>query len=139
MPLRPREPRCETDRDVKLHNRGRPPPQTYCCRCHRHDHSCVISSKCSLRLWVLGLRGTEFRRFLVAFRIHNSQITRLGISHRHCGGTPVGSPLLRRELLDTAVTRAHKHLVLIASEDAITSAVMNTINCESGLTTRVRS
>jgi len=40
---------------------------------------------------------------------------------------PVGSPLLRRELLYTAVTRARKHLVLIASEDAITSAVMSSI------------
>ena len=52
---------------------------------------------------------------------------------------PVGSPLLRRELLYTAVTRARKHLVLIASEDAITSAVMSTINRASGLAARVRS
>jgi len=51
---------------------------------------------------------------------------------------PVGSPLLRRELLYTAVTRARKHLVLIASEDAITSAVMSTINRASGLVARVR-
>ena len=51
---------------------------------------------------------------------------------------PVNSPLLRRELLYTAVTRARKHLVLIASEDAITSAVMSTINRASGLAARVR-
>jgi exodeoxyribonuclease V alpha subunit len=51
---------------------------------------------------------------------------------------PVGSPLLRRELLYTAVTRARKHLVLIASEDALTSAVMSTINRASGLAARVR-
>ena len=51
---------------------------------------------------------------------------------------PVGSPLLRRELLYTAITRARKHLVLIASEDAITSAVMNPINRASGLAARVR-
>jgi exodeoxyribonuclease V alpha subunit len=51
---------------------------------------------------------------------------------------PVNSPLLRRELLYTAVTRARKHLVLIASEDAITSAVMSTINRASGLAMRVR-
>ena len=51
---------------------------------------------------------------------------------------PVGSPLLRRELLYTAVTRARKHLVLIASDDAITSAVMSTINRASGLAARVR-
>ncbi len=51
---------------------------------------------------------------------------------------PVDSPLLRRELLYTAVTRARKHLVLIASEDAITKAVMSTINRASGLAARVR-
>lgn len=51
---------------------------------------------------------------------------------------PVGSPLLRRELLYTAITRARKHLVLIASEDAITSAVKNPINRASGLAARVR-
>jgi len=51
---------------------------------------------------------------------------------------PVGSPLLRRELLYTAVTRARKHLVLIASEDAIKNAVMSTINRASGLAARIR-
>ena len=51
---------------------------------------------------------------------------------------PVGSPLLRRELLYTAVTRARKHLVLIASEDAIKNAVMSTINRASGLASRIR-
>lgn len=51
---------------------------------------------------------------------------------------PVGSPLLRRELLYTAVTRASKHLVLIASEESIMSAVMSTINRASGLAARVR-
>lgn len=51
---------------------------------------------------------------------------------------PVGSPLLRRELLYTAVTRARKHLVLIASEDSIISAVMSKINRESGLAARIR-
>jgi exodeoxyribonuclease V alpha subunit len=52
---------------------------------------------------------------------------------------PVGSPLLRRELLYTAITRARKHLVLIASEDAIKNAVMSTINRASGLAARIRS
>lgn len=51
---------------------------------------------------------------------------------------PVGSPLLRRELLYTAVTRARKHLVLIASEESITNAAMSKINRESGLATRIR-
>ena len=51
---------------------------------------------------------------------------------------PVGSPLLRRELLYTAITRARKHLVLIASDDSITNAVMSTINRASGLAERIR-
>lgn len=51
---------------------------------------------------------------------------------------PVGSPLLRRELLYTAVTRARNHLVLIASEESITNAVMSTINRASGLAARIR-
>lgn len=51
---------------------------------------------------------------------------------------PVDSPLLRRELLYTAVTRARKNLVIIASEDAITGAVMSKINRESGLAARMR-
>jgi hypothetical protein len=51
---------------------------------------------------------------------------------------PVGSPLLRRELLYTAITRARKHLVLIASDYSITNAVINTINRASGLAARIR-
>jgi exodeoxyribonuclease V alpha subunit len=51
---------------------------------------------------------------------------------------PVSSPLLRRELLYTAITRARKHLVLIASDDSITNAVMSTINRASGLAERIR-
>jgi exodeoxyribonuclease V alpha subunit len=50
---------------------------------------------------------------------------------------PVGSPLLRRELLYTAITRARKHLVLVGSDDAITTAVMSTINRASGLAKRI--
>jgi exodeoxyribonuclease V alpha subunit len=50
---------------------------------------------------------------------------------------PVGSPLLRRELLYTAITRARKHLVLVGSEDAIRTAVMSTINRASGLAKRI--
>jgi exodeoxyribonuclease V alpha subunit len=49
----------------------------------------------------------------------------------------VGSPLLRRELLYTAITRARKHLVLVGSEDAITTAVMSTIDRASGLAKRI--
>jgi len=52
---------------------------------------------------------------------------------------PVGSPLLRRELLYTAITRARKHLVLIGSEAAISAAVMTTINRASGLAQRINA
>ena len=48
--LGPHEPRCETDKVVKFHDRGRSPPQTCRRRCHRLDHSYVINSKCSQRL-----------------------------------------------------------------------------------------
>jgi len=51
---------------------------------------------------------------------------------------PVGSPLLKRELLYTAVTRAMKYLVIIASEGAIKSAMLSSINRESGLARRIR-
>jgi hypothetical protein len=51
---------------------------------------------------------------------------------------PVGSPLLRRELLYTAITRARKHLVLIASDYSITNAVISTISRASGLAACIR-
>ena len=52
---------------------------------------------------------------------------------------PIGSPLLRRELLYTAITRAKKHLVLIGSDEAIAAAVMSPINRASGLAQRIDS
>ena len=51
---------------------------------------------------------------------------------------PVGSPLLKRELLYTAITRAMKDLIIVASEDAIKSAMLSSINRESGLARRIR-
>ena len=51
---------------------------------------------------------------------------------------PVGSPLLKRELLYTAVTRAMKDLIIIASEDAIKSAILSSNKRESGLAQRIR-
>jgi exodeoxyribonuclease V alpha subunit len=51
---------------------------------------------------------------------------------------PVGSPLLKRELLYTAITRARKNLIVVATEDAIKSAMINSINRVSGLAHRIR-
>ena len=51
---------------------------------------------------------------------------------------PLGSPLLKRELLYTAITRAMKNLVIVASEDAFTSALSSSINRKSGLAQRIR-
>ena len=51
---------------------------------------------------------------------------------------PVDSPLLRHELHYTAATRARKHFVVIASEDAIRNAVISTIKRASGLAARIR-
>jgi exodeoxyribonuclease V alpha subunit len=51
---------------------------------------------------------------------------------------PVGSPLLRREMLYTAVTRATKRLVVVATKDAVIDAMTSTINRQSGLADRIR-
>lgn len=51
---------------------------------------------------------------------------------------PLGSPLLKRELLYTAITRAMKNLVIVASEDAFISALSSSINRKSGLARRIR-
>lgn len=51
---------------------------------------------------------------------------------------PVGSPLLKRELLYTAITRARKNLIIVATEDAIRSAMLSSITRESGLAQRIR-
>lgn len=48
------------------------------------------------------------------------------------------SPLLRRELLYTAVTRARKHLVIVGSQEAISAAVNRPIVRVSGLADRIR-
>ena len=51
---------------------------------------------------------------------------------------PVGSPLLRRELLYTAVTRATTNLVVIATKEAVLEAMTSTITRQSGLADRIR-
>lgn len=52
---------------------------------------------------------------------------------------PEGSPLLKRELIYTAVTRAIKNLVIISSESAMIAAIASTIDRESGLARRIRA
>lgn len=46
---------------------------------------------------------------------------------------PLGSPLLQRELLYTAVTRARRHLVIIGTAESIMTAMTTSIQRASGL------
>jgi exodeoxyribonuclease V alpha subunit len=50
---------------------------------------------------------------------------------------PPDSPLLTRELLYTAVTRARRHVLIIGSEEAIRRAVQRPANRASGLRHRL--
>jgi exodeoxyribonuclease V alpha subunit len=52
---------------------------------------------------------------------------------------PVGSPLLHRELLYTAITRARKNLVVIATKQAVLDAMTSMIQRESGLAAHIRA
>jgi exodeoxyribonuclease V alpha subunit len=52
---------------------------------------------------------------------------------------PADSPLLTRELLYTAVTRARRHVLLIGSEEAIRLAIQRPANRASGLRHRLAS
>jgi exodeoxyribonuclease V alpha subunit len=50
---------------------------------------------------------------------------------------PADSPILTRELLYTAVTRARRHLVLIGTEATIRAAVTRPVSRASGLRRRL--
>ena len=50
---------------------------------------------------------------------------------------PVGSPLLTRELLYTAVTRAESSVLLVGSADAVREAVTHPVRRMSGLARRL--
>lgn len=50
---------------------------------------------------------------------------------------PVGSPLLQREMLYTAVTRARRHLVVVATSDSVEVAMKTSIRRISGLADRI--
>jgi exodeoxyribonuclease V alpha subunit len=47
------------------------------------------------------------------------------------------SPILTRELLYTAVTRAREHLILVGAEEAIRAAVARPVARASGLRSRL--
>ncbi len=51
---------------------------------------------------------------------------------------PIGSPLLSRELLYTAVTRAQHRVRVIGSRDAVAAAVQRRVVRASGLGERLR-
>lgn len=51
---------------------------------------------------------------------------------------PVGSPLLQRELLYTAITRARRHLVVVATTESIITAMKTSIQRASGLAERIQ-
>jgi exodeoxyribonuclease V alpha subunit len=50
---------------------------------------------------------------------------------------PPGSPVLSRELLYTAVTRARSRLILVGSEQAVRAAVQRPVTRASGLRERL--
>ncbi len=51
---------------------------------------------------------------------------------------PVGSRLLTRELLYTAVTRAREQLILVGTEESVRAAVLRPVARASGLGPRLR-
>jgi len=51
---------------------------------------------------------------------------------------PVGSRLLTRELLYTAVTRAQRELILVGTEESVRAAVTRPVARASGLGQRLR-
>jgi len=67
--------------------------------------------------------------------IHKSQ----GSEFRHAVVSlpKMGSPILTRELLYTGVTRARKHLTVVAEEAAVRAAIERTVARASGLQARL--
>jgi exodeoxyribonuclease V alpha subunit len=86
-----------------------------------------------------GFEPTSLENIEVAFAttVHKSQGSEFGTVVVVL--PPVGSPLLRRELLYTAITRARKNLVVIATKQAVLDATTSTIQRESSLAARIRA
>ncbi len=66
-----------------------------------------------------------------AMTVHKSQGSQFGTVAVVLPGPD--SPILTRELLYTAVTRAREHLVVVGTEESITAAVSRPISRASGL------
>ncbi len=80
--------------------------------------------------WVLeGLESVD------AMTIHKSQGSQF--AHVSVVLPPSGSPLLTRELLYTAVTRARESVVIVGDEDALVEAIENPTRRASGLASRL--
>lgn len=80
--------------------------------------------------WVLdGLESVD------AMTIHKSQGSQF--AHVSIVLPPVGSPLLTRELLYTAVTRAETSVVLVGTPESVSCAVANPARRTSGLAARL--
>jgi exodeoxyribonuclease V alpha subunit len=84
---------------------------------------------------LLGLAQVEQYEEWWAMTIHKSQGSEFG--HAVVVLTDVGSPVLSRELLYTAVTRARDRLTVVASEAAVRAAVERPVSRASGLAERL--
>ncbi len=96
------------------------------------------------RLRAVFERGGELLRFtplrlgavetVLAMTIHKSQGSQFDTA---AVLLPPSSPILTRELLYTAVTRARRRLILVATEDALAAAVQRPVARASGLRRRL--
>ena len=97
---------------------------------HSHD----ASDKSEIRLFVpSALDDTEIAFAMTVHKAQGSQYDTVIVVV-----PPVGSPLLQRELLYTAITRARRHLVLVASTESIEFAMKTSIQRASGLARRIQ-
>jgi len=104
----------------------------------------VIVSGCGGDSWAVFERGGEVSRLLplrlgavetvFAMTIHKSQGSQFETA---AVLLPATSPILTRELLYTAVTRARRRLILVATEEAVRTAVGRPIARASGLRGRL--
>ncbi len=72
-------------------------------------------------------------------RVRDDDPQEPGLAVRHGGGSaaPPSSPILTRELLYTAVTRAREQLILVGTEDTMVTAVQRPVARASGLRRRL--
>lgn len=100
----------------------------------RAIHSDQADSGSEIRLFVPGaLDEAEIAFAMTVHKAQGSQYDTVIVVV-----PPVGSPLLQRELLYTAVTRARRHLVIVATSEAVTTAMKTSIRRASGLAKRIQ-